>query len=104
MLTKEEVLKYGVEGRYNWKHLKTAADLCQISLDDAIESYRAIFEEEPVGVIYSDAEFGPYPPLGDRLRILCTEYTDLAFNCIKDFDIDGWLLYGPKGVIFSEGA
>ena len=97
MTTKEDILRYFLEGRHNWYSLKTPADLAQTSFDSAIEAYKTIFGQEPVGLIYGDADISVVP-------ILSKLEPNLAFLFIEDFNDAGWLLYGPKGVIFSEGA
>ncbi len=106
MTTKEENIQYiqGPDvylrkGRYNWHSLGTPSDLSKTSIQYGLEGYKAMFKDNPIGVIYS-------PRHWDNVNIaeLSRAFPDLKLFAVEDFDDDGWVMYGPKGVIFSEGA
>lgn len=86
-------------GRHNWHSLGTASDLSKTSIQYGLGGYKAMFKDNPIGVIYS-------PRYWDNVNIaeLSREFPDLKFLAVEDFDDDGWAMYGPGGVIYSEGA
>ena len=96
MTTKEEVLKYLVSGRNSCYYFQTSGDLSETMLDAAIESYEAIFKQEPSGVLHGEDDIGVVP-------ILSSMYPKLVFRLIEDFPKFGWTLYGIKGTISSGG-
>ena len=97
MTTKEEVLEYLVSGRNSCYYFKTSGDLSQTMLDAAIESYEAIFKQEPSGVLHSEADI-------DVVPVLSSTHPKLAFRLIEDYPDGGWTLYGTKGIVSSGGV